>query len=406
MNKSCSIFFYEGWLGIAPTVINLATTLAKIGYTVIIFARKQSDFIHPNNLDEKIIVVELQQPKIVLDLNNILFRLKLGSITYFISLIAFGIQAFLWNFKQDKEQLNRQISVGVDTNGSIIAWIESWILKSRLVYLSLELTVESRFGKIDKIRLFLEHFSFKKSSCVLIQDEDRFKHLCAQNKYQHPQVFYLPNTVISNITVSHNNYFREIFKLSEEKYPYLVTHAGMLSDDVCAEEVVTAFNDISSKFALIYHTSKKSSLDEPYIKFLREINSRNLFLSLNPLPYEEIYQVFDASNIGLVFYKEVDENFTNIAKASGKLSAYLQHGKPVIMSNLESLVEFNNKYNFGRVIQDITSSKEFESILEDILANYDFYSQNAKKCFEKEFMFDGKIEPFLKFMCSESFSLT
>jgi hypothetical protein len=404
MDKSCSIFFYDGWLGAAPTVINLATTLANLGYAIIIYNGKRVDYSHPNNLNEQIKIVDIEKPKFINNLNHILFHvIKLGSITHVINLIVFGIQILFWNFKQGKQYLSPEISIGVDTNGSIIAWIESCIFKSQLVYLSLELTLKNQFGKFD-IRQFLEHIAFRNSSCLLIQDEDRFEHLCNQNNYKHQQVFYLPNSVNSYVIESTNNYFREKFKLNKEEYPYLITHAGMLSHAVFAEEVVTAFNNIDNGYALIYHESRKRDWDEPYFQLLRKINSKNLFLSLDPLPYEEIHRVFDGSSIGLVIYKEIDDNFGKIAKASGKLSGYLQYGKPVIMNNLLSLVELNNKYNFGRVVQDISCSTEIESALQDILANYDTYSKNAKYCFEKEFTFDTKVEPFLKFLYSESLS--
>ncbi|MBF2067317.1 MAG: hypothetical protein IGS39_23305 [Calothrix sp. C42_A2020_038] len=402
MNKSCSIFFYEGWLGVAPTVINLAKILANIGYSVIIYAGKHSDLIHPSSLDENITVVYFDKPKFVDCIKHQLWKIKLSSLHNLVDFITFAIQILLWNFKQKNESLKREVSIGIDTNGSILAWIESFIFKSCLVYLSLELTIENQFRKFDKIRQLLERLSFRNSSCLLIQDEDRCDFLCTQLKYKHHQVFYLPNTVDYDASIADqkciNNYFREVFQLDEEKYPYLVTQAGMLCDSVFAKELATAFKNIRNGFALIYHERRKRDLEEPYIKLLKEINSKNLFLSLNPLPYEQIHQVFDATTIGLALYREIDENYAKIAKASGKLSAYLQHGKPVIMSNLESLVKLNDKYKFGKVIQDISCSAEIESALQDIINNYELYSKNAKYCFEQEFMFSTKVEPFLNFI--------
>ncbi|BDA75519.1 hypothetical protein CAL7716_096850 [Calothrix sp. PCC 7716] len=400
MNKSCSIFFHEGWLCIAPSIINLATILANIGYNVIIYTRKNPDYNLTCNLGENIKVIYLEKPNFIAFLISKLKIIKLGSLNNLVDLIAFGIQILIGNFKQ-KEYSNRHISIGIDTSGSIIAWIESIILKSKLVYLSLELTIGHQFNKLDKLRLFLERLSFKNSCCVLIQDEDRFEYLCTQNKYKHHQVFYLPNTVNFSINAydePERNYFREKLKINQEDYKYLVIQAGMICDAVFSKELAIAFNNVNNGCALIYHDARKRDWDEPYIQSLINTNSTNLFLSLNPLPYEEVYKVFNATTIGVAFYKEIDENFSNIAKASGKLSAYLQYGKPVLINNLESLVNLNNQYKFGKNIHDISCSTEINEALEDILNNYDYYSKNARYCFEKEFMLDTKIEPFLKFI--------
>ncbi|MBW4605131.1 MAG: hypothetical protein KME29_37685 [Calothrix sp. FI2-JRJ7] len=401
MNKSCSIFFYEGWLSAAPTVINLATILANIGYQVIIYTRINRDYSLRCDLGKDITVVYLEKPSFIASISRTLKEIQLGgTASDLLDLIAFAIQILLWNLKH-KGYLNRHVSIGIDTNGSIIAWIESMLLKSQLVYLSLELTIGHQFKKFDKARLFLERLAFKKSCCVLIQDEDRFEYLCSQNEYKHHQVFYLPNTVTFSKSVDeepNQNYFREVLQLNQEDYPYLVTHAGMICDAVFSKELANVFNQVNSGCALIYHDARQRSLDEPYIQLLKDINSTNLFLSLNPLPYEEVYKIFNAATIGVALYKGIDENFANIAKASGKLSAYLQYGKPVIMSNLKSLVELNTKYEFGKIIQDISCPKEINTALKDILSNYEIYSKNARVCFEQEFMLDTKVEPFLKFI--------
>jgi hypothetical protein len=401
MNKSCSIFFYEGWLSAAPSVINLATIFANIGYKVILYTRINPDYALRSDLGKNVTVVYLEKPTFIAFISRKLKEIKLGGTTTdLLDLITFTIQILLWDLKH-KEYPNRHVSIGVDTNGSIVAGIESMLLRSKLVYLSLELTIGRQFKKFDKVRLFLERLAFKKSCCVLIQDEDRFKYLCSQNEYQHHQVFYLPNTVTFSKSINeevNNNYFREVLQLNKEDYPHLITHAGMICDAVFSKELATVFNHVNSGCALIYHDARQRSLDEPYIQSLKNINSNNLFLSLNPLPYEEVYKVFNATTIGIALYKAIDENFANIAKASGKLSAYLQYGKPVIMSNLESLAELNNKYQFGKVIQNISCPQEINAALKDILSNYDFYSKNALICFEQEFMLDAKVEPFLKFI--------
>jgi hypothetical protein len=172
----------------------------------------------------------------------------------------------------------------------------------------------------------------------------------------------------------------------------------MIADEVFSKELATAFNSIKKSFALIFHSSRKRNLNEPYIETLREINTSNLYLSLDPLPYEQIDRVFISATIGLAFYRAVDDNFSQIAKASGKLSGYLKYGKPVLISDLQSLVQLNEKYQFGIVIKDPSSSAEVEQALEKVISNYDFYSSNAISCYEQEFDFGNQSRPFLEFI--------
>lgn len=172
----------------------------------------------------------------------------------------------------------------------------------------------------------------------------------------------------------------------------------MICDEVYSQEVAYAFSSIDNGCALIFHERQKRDEQEPYIKSLKEINSTNLFLSLEPLPYEKIDKVFASATIGLAFYRDINNNFSQIAKASGKLSFYLKHGKPVLVNNLESLSTLVEKYKIGVVVHNPSDSMEIQSAIEMILNNYSFYCENAKTCFAKEFDFASQVKPLLSSM--------
>lgn len=405
MNKSCCIFFHEGYIGVAPTVINLANSLSvQGGYFVIIYATK-NDYPKFNFQSDKIITVYF--PKgFDIPLINICYKLlikidKFNNLIPFIEAIIFLFQVFLHrlnNYKFINKENN--INVGIDTNGSILSLIYFYICRQIIVYLSLEITPLSSFGKISKVLKYLECIAYRKAECVVIQDEDRFKSLCDYNNFQHPKVFYLPNSTSSIDDDSadkndENNYFRNIFDLSKDDFPNLVIQAGMICDEVYSQELAQAFNSIRNGCSLIFHERRKRSAEEAYIKSLQEINSKNLFLSLEPLPYEEVDKVFASATIGLAFYRDVNNNYGQIAKASGKLSFYLKHGKPVLVNNLESLATLVNKYKIGVVVHNPTDLVEIQSAIEEILNNYSFYCENAKTCFAHEFDFAKKVKPLL-----------
>jgi len=375
-------------------------------YEVVIYTR-ETEFLRPTHLDPHIEVVYLKQPLEFEKLVQLLPKMKLGFLAPPLLLVLFAIQIYRYRFKHQSIE-NRSISIGIDTNGAILALLESYFTKSDLVYLSLELNCEKYSFYFYNWRAILDRLAYRRSVCVLIQDEDRFKIIGENARYEHDRVFYIPISISSHSLEpqsnpsENTNFFQEKFNLDESKYPYLILQAGLIDNVVFSRELATAFEAIDRGFALIFHDRQQRDCNEPYIKMLREVNSTNLYLSLDPLPYEQIDRVFRAATIGLAFYRGIDDNFSKIAKASGKLSGYLKYGKPVLMSDLQSLSQLNEKYQFGIVIKDPASSAEIEQPIDRIVSKYDFYSSNALLCYEREFDFDTQSKSFLEFIVNRS----
>jgi hypothetical protein len=408
MSNSCSIFFYEGYVGVAPTIINLCKALNEDEYLVTIYATN-SPFPKPEKIDNKTEIIYFSKafdiPIILKILLILKYKFQVRSIQPIFELVFFTLPCLIHLIKTNKFSIfKKSINIGVDTNGSISALIKSYIFRQKFIYLSLELNHPNRFIWVTKIINILERLAYRKSQCVIVQDEDRFNTLCEYNKYQHPKVFYLPNSPTSSTSLSKEvqlkNYFREIFNLSEEKFYCIILQAGMIQDAVFSKELAQAFVSINKGYALIFHDREQRQSDDPYIKSLKQINSKNLFLSLKPLPYEKIERIYTSATIGLAFYRNLDNNFSQISKASGKISHYLKYGVPLLVNNLESLSKLVEQYNVGIVIKDPLNSLEIESAIEKILKDYSYYSKNATICFEEQFNFSKKIQPILSFMKS------
>ncbi|KAB8317529.1 glycosyltransferase family 4 protein [Tolypothrix campylonemoides VB511288] len=404
MNKSCSIFFYEGYVDVAPTIINLAKSLSNCGYFVTIYA-KENECSKPQEMGKQIEIVYFKhayQFSLLSILIKTLNQIRLSSLVTVIETILFLYQC-LFHILFNSKKLENNISVGIDTYGSITAFIKSLLTKQKFIYLSLELTEPKHFRRFSKVIKVLERLAYRNSEGIIVQDRDRFDTLCSYNNYQHPKVFYLPNAASTSDSViqlkTSENYFRKMFNLSIEDFPNIVIQAGMISDLMLSQLLAQAFAPIK-RCALIFHERIKREIDDPYIRRLQEINSTNLFFSLSPLPYEQIDKIYASATIGLAFYTDIDNNFSQIAMASGKLSHYLKHGKPVLVNNLESLSRLVEKYQIGVVIQEPSNSLEMELAIQKIMDNYEFYSKNAKICFEEEFDFAKKVQPVLSLMAN------
>lgn len=403
MKKSCSIFFYEGYVGVAPTIINLCKALNDDEYSVIIYAT-ENPFPKIDRIGNQTKIVYFRKAydiPIVLKILLILkYKFKLNTVMPIFELVFYIIPCLVEQINKIKLNFRQKnVNIGIDTNGSILALIKFYIFKQKFIYLSLELNNPSAFTNFTKIINILEKLAYRKSEFVIVQDQDRFDTLCEYNQYQHPNVFYLPNSPTASNTLLTNtkikNYFRELFDLSEDKFSCIILQAGMIQDAVFSKELAQAFFSIQNSWALVFHERETRAIDDPYIKELQQINSKNLFLSLKPLPYEQIDRIYESATIGLAFYRNLDNNFSQISMASGKISHYLKYGVPLLVNNLASLSKLVSTYEIGIVIKDPLNSLEIQLAIEKILDQYDFFSTNAKICFEKEFDFSKKIKPIL-----------
>ena len=402
-----SIFLYEGNLGRSPTVINLAKLLNKIGSEVDIYAGINSSYTLTGDIGAKTKIKftkHINDPNSINFIFQILGKIRLWAIVELIEIIFFVLQvSFAKRQSNQSFSSQNEINIGVDKKGSILCLLEYYLFKRKYVYLSLEIYHPNTYGKLATISTNpLSRLAYRNAELVVVQDEDRLKSLCEYNQYNHPHTFYLPNSPMdsnSSPLDKKDNYFQNTLNLSDYESPCLLMQAGMISDLVCCTALAKTFASIDCKKSiLIFHSSEKRELDEPYMKELKEINSHNLLLSLNPVPYDKIDTVFASVDIGLAFYKDIDNNFSQIAMASGKLANYLKHGKPVLVNNLASLSKLVDKHKIGIVIQDLSDALEIELAIDKILENYAFYSENARKCFEEEYDFGKKAEPILSYI--------
>jgi len=70
--------------------------------------------------------------------------------------------------------------------------------------------------------------------------------------------------------------------------------------------------------------------------------------------------------------------------SSGKLSAYLYRGLPIIVNDITGPRNLIEAYRCGICVQDMN---DIASAIKEIINNYDFYSMNAIKCFDEELEF-------------------
>jgi len=395
MQRACSIFFYDGYVSLAPTVISLSEVLEQQGYSVTIYAT-YTNTPQPKSLGKDIKIFYFSKKIKLLDSIN---KPVVGNFLTISRVLKFASQCL----KEKNHSEVEQVNIGVDLYGSVAALFRFYVFKQKFLFLSLELeNPEAKFKRFSQFFVNILNLAYRKAEAVIIQDEERYKTLIEYCHYQHEKVFYLPNSPLSSPETlnsgGNENFFREKLNLNSEKFPYLILSAGMICESVCSTVLARAFAKVDNGCALIFHGVVREPNEAAYLNSLKQANADNLFLSLDLVLYEQIDRIYQAATIGLAFYDNCDDNFSKIAMASGKLPQYLKHGKPVLVSNLPSLSRLVEQYNIGIVIKDPSDSEEIQSALEKLLSSYETYSQNAQLCFEAEFDFAKKMQPLLGFM--------
>ena len=332
---------------------------------------------------------------------------RLQTLSWVLELFWYAFQNIYKDVTATRGQRARpRINIGVDAPGAISAWLHFLIWRRQYLYLSLELPSPESYQHFAKAIHWLESKAIKQAVAIIIQDADRLESLSRYHAAMPSRSFFLPNSPrcsAPNPTFSKGeNYLRTKLNINSQRFPYIALHAGMIGYQVYSQELVQAFAELDSGFALVLHEPRKRRASDRYLPSLRRLNSRNLFLSLDPVPFDQIDKVFASATVGIAFYRPIDDNHAKMGLASGKLAFYLQHGIPVLMNNLPSFVTLNEKYEFGVLIKDIPSSEDLSICLKTIMAKYAFYSQNASDCFKQEFNFSAKCRVIRSFLESSS----
>lgn len=394
MATKCSIFFYDGYVDIAPTIVNLSKFLDQHGYVVTIFAT-HNDVHQPNKIGNKGSILYFRKNfKII----HYLYDLKLIHLARALELLFFGIQCFIWILQNGNFYNEKTINVVVDFQGLLIGLLCKLFFRQNFVFLSLEIQERLTQPIARQLIKIIGKFTYQQAEFVVIQDEDRFQTLSDFYCYKHPNVFYLPNSPSTDdcLPAQAENFFRRKFNLSQETFPTIVLQVGMLNDYTNSRKLAKTFAAIDNGCALIFHGASLGGSQEMELhkRRFQPLNSSNLFLSMQPVPHEQVDQIYASATIGLALYAaNQGDNFTKIAKASGKLAYFLKHGKPVLLSNFPSLVQLNQQYQFGIVIEDVSNSLEIQSAISKIVMSYETYSKNARACFEAEFDFAENMKP-------------
>lgn len=414
MKGTVAILFRESHISVSPTVYNLSKWLSK-NYKVLILCENlgkgfvnddfigDNIFIHYSGKDYVGINLYIDKPEVKKNIIRKLIPKKLRDKFFLIRKIGFSENKNLKNqfdnylkfVSEFNLKYNFDLIIAIDTLPLVVCGKLGLLKKT--IYLSLEILFykDIHFSYARKIKKLEKNF-INKVKCIITQDEFRKTSLIRENNIKLKEFIILPNSSSSKINLTTNRFFHNKFNLPENAK--VVLSAGMISDASLSYDIAKNFAEsvTDNNVYLIFHERLTVSENHPYIKKILQLNHKNILLSLQPVSYGEIDNIFASCDIGLVFYNtDYGANYSLIAGASGKLSQFLKLSKPIISNNLLGFHEILNVNKTGYAIKNFD---ELYPTIQKILSNYTLYSTNAFKTFNDNFNFEEKVKALQKYL--------
>jgi len=420
MSRKIAIIFWDGWLGVAPTLLSIIEYFSEKDHSVFIYVRDDNEFdlsiietfnkknvtfvriatkgySFKKKLIDKIILILRKLKNInwitLQKFNEILFRSE--QLKSYIEIINFSNQ-----IKRNQER-KFDVTFCVDSIG-LFAHRKSRMKSEKIINLSLEIVYDFESDKewLNKvIKKNERHYLKEKVLFTLIQDGFRWAIYKRINHVVGDDFLLLPNSArmnSENEKIQKSDFFYKKFNLDPETI--IVLLAGMICDEVCSYEIAQIIGNYNfkNKTKIIFHNRIQNDIiRQSYIEKVRIAGKDNLCLSLDPVLFSELHTIFNSAQIGLVIYDvdNQDENFSSIGAASGKLYQYIKYGLPIIASRLEGLEKIVKEYDMGIIVN---SPVEIPAAIDQIISNYQYYSDNAKMAFEKKLNIDVFLNDIYK----------
>ncbi len=284
--------------------------------------------------------------------------------------------------------------IACDANG--FALCKTLFPSCRPLYYSLELYFRDNAYNLHypKQIMELERSEIHTIKGLIIQSEER-ETLFRDEYHLSPAIptFLLPITYMQHSSGERSDYLRTKFNIPGNQK--IALHLGGIQEQHCLLEVAAAFYNVQD-WALVMHGNAFGDYKKNLETFIRQNKLSNVYISDDYLEQiEDLDIVLKSADAGIAWYKNVSPNFTTAGKSSGKISAYLRFGLPVIANKYKSTVEAIEGKGCGICVD---SFERIPTALRNVEASYRYYSNNAICEYDSVYWFENYREALRKFI--------
>ena len=358
----------EGNINSNPNLYSIVEILSGEGYFIDIYSPKRS------NLDQTLTIKNA--------------RLLVEDYSDFDS---------LEDVIKQKYSLDYKLIIGIDVGIIEAALLASLIgvsygLISYEIFFASEIRANVKQMEID---------ACKNISFAVVQDEIRGALLCQENSILPEKLIYIPVSGCGYKPYKKKKLWHDHFQISSEKKIALLI--GSIDTWTMVDELIHAAKNINDEWQIVIHSKYgATSFDDAMLNKIKNIKN----IHISDICYRSIGDMENAlhsADLGVAFYKTIENSIYNgknmqfIGMSSGKVSTYLQHGLPVLISNYEPMATLLTEYEIGYFVQsDIANA--FNSI--DL---FKIKENNIKIFFEKYLDLSHTIKPLLSVIKSALF---
>jgi 2-polyprenyl-3-methyl-5-hydroxy-6-metoxy-1,4-benzoquinol methylase len=362
--KKLALFISSYGIGYSPSLLNLLDFLGKI-YSITLFLKDVA--LVPNDLHLKV--------KRIIEIRN---RYR---ILYWIYSHLPFINIF-------------DIYITVEPHGFF--WCKKFFPDSRPIYYSLELYIKNDHFGLDYSDVICE-FERKNINTIkglIIQSKKKGDLFIKDyNLSENIPIFYLPVTYKGNSDKEKSNYLKSKYNISPDKK--IALHLGGIAEWFSCIEIAREFSKLE-KWVLIYHGYESIEYLKRFNDYIIEYKINNIIISNEKFEnIDEIDKILKSCDIGIAWYNDISVGFRTAGKSSGKISAYLKYGLPVITNNYPESIDAIENKQAGVCINTID---QIPFAVKTISNNYEFYSSNAMKEYDINYNFENYKLTLLNFI--------
>jgi glycosyltransferase involved in cell wall biosynthesis len=280
--------------------------------------------------------------------------------------------------------------IGVEPTGLIWAELLGGGAHTPLIYLSLELYVESdprfRGTYYETLRMHAKA-AHHKVRATIIQDRERAEVLARQDDIPLSRFVYVPVAMKGAPVTEKSTFLYDMLNIPEDKK--ILIYVGLLNEGRLSLETASAAADLPDDWVMVLHgwCSCKNYQDE-----MMALQGSKLYLSTNLLPFDQLATMIASAHVGVSFYAAAGDNEKLTGAASSKTAQYLQCGLPVIVNDFESIRAIVEEYRHGICV---ASPSQIPEALARVISDYDGMRQRAFRCYQEKYEITPYIEKVL-----------
>lgn len=267
---------------------------------------------------------------------------------------------------------------------------------ARPVYYSLELYLRTNHFNLPYPPEVMEreHREISGIRGLIIQSEER--EAVFRKEYSLPDQipsFLLPVSYLTSSVQGKSDLLRKRYGISPQTK--IALHLGGIRPYFSCIELALAFSRVPG-YALVFHGHPGGGYIEKLKGVIAERRLANVYISDEPFDLiEEMDPIVQSCDLGLAWYNDVSPNFATAGKSSGKISAYLRFGLPVIAKRYPSTVEALEECGCGLCVNDFAAIPDAVAKIDADLATY---SENCRKEYDREYWFENYRKGLIEFL--------